>query len=490
MTPTYQPLLPFLLLTVLALVVVLLDTIPAVRRRTGLGWLTACGALAALALDVTGRQSAPWEGMLRFDAYARGFDVVFLLTLAIVAIGSLAEERKMAFVGEYYALMIFSAMGLMLMGAAGGLLTLYLGLELSTLCLFGLVGFAKRERRSAEAALKMLIQGAVASAVLLYGISILYGVMGSTQFDKMAAVVIRPGAPAPALWLGLALVIGGLAFKIAAVPFHLWAPDVYEGAPSTVTAYLSTASKAGGFAGLLRLLLLGMGMNGASWQFVVVGMAAASMIVGNLAALAQSNLKRMLAYSGIAQAGYILVAVAGAPGTDNTATVGSVLMYLLLYAFTNVGGFLIVQAVSDATGSDDVTALRGLHRRSPGLAFGALVVLFSLGGIPPLAGFVGKLYLFAAAWQGGQSGLVLLGALTSVIALYYYLMVARQVYIADPADDRRLRVAPSLALAIAICIVGTLAIGIYPRPWVAFGQKAALSLERIDAAGKTARLPR
>ncbi len=236
------------------------------------------------------------------------------------------------------------------------------------------------------------------------------------------------------------------------------------------------ASKAGGFAALLRLLLLGLGPESEYWQVLILLLAVLSMIVGNLAALAQTNFKRLLAYSGIAQAGYILVAIAGAPDSDSGMSVSAVLMYLFLYAFTNVGGFLIAQAVADATGSDSITALRGLHRRSPSLAFAALVVLFSLGGIPPLAGFVGKLYLFAAGWQGGQRMLVLLGALTSVIALYYYLMVACQVYIRDPEDDRRLPVARSLNLAIAVCVLGTLVIGIYPRPWIALGEKAAVAL--------------
>lgn len=477
MITDYQPLYSYMLLTLLAMVVVLLDTIPKLRGTAYLGWLTALGALVALALDTVAPNSAPWEGMLRFDGYSRAFNAVFLVTLAIVAVSSAAEEKRLGFAGEYYALLIMSAMGLMLMGSAGGLMALYLGLELSTICLFALVGFAKRERRSAEAALKLLVLGAVASAVVLYGISIVYGVLGSTQFDQMATATLRMGGATPALWLGLIFVLGGLAFKIAAAPFHLWAPDVYEGAPSIVAAYLSTASKAGGFAALLRLLMIGLyGVSDTVGGLLIVGLAVLSMIVGNLVALAQTNFKRLLAYSGVAQAGYILVAVAGARESGEPMGVSAALMYLFLYVFTNVGGFLLAQAVSDATGSDDIKALRGLHRRSPPLAFAALVVLFSLGGIPPLAGFVGKLYLFAAGWQGGQQALVLLGALTSVIALYYYLMVARQVYIADPADTRRLTVSRPLGLALTVCVIGTLVIGIYPRPWVALGEQAAKAL--------------
>lgn len=210
---------------------------------------------------------------------------------------------------------------------------------------------------------------------------------------------------------------------------------------------------------------------------MVVILAALSMVLGNLVALTQTNLKRLLAYSGIAQAGYVLVAVAGAPFTGSNMGVAAAFAYLFLYAFTNVGGFLIAQAVADATGSDQITALRGLHKRSPLLAFGILIVLFSLGGLPPLAGFVGKLYLFAAGWEGGQYALVVIGALTSVISLYYYLMVVLQVYIRDPEDERRMPVSAPLGVAVGICVLATIVIGIYPRPLVALGERAAFALD-------------
>jgi NADH-quinone oxidoreductase subunit N len=491
MITDYSPLYSYILLTGVAMLVALLDTFRIRRRACCLGLLTALAAVIALALDATAADSAPWKGLMVFGAFSRAFDAVFLVTLAVVAIGSAAEERRMKFAGEYYALLLFSTMGLMLIASSGGLLALYIGVELSTTCLFALVGFAKREQRSAEAALKMLVLGAVASAVFLYGASILYGVARTTQFEGIAgAVGGMQGASAWAFWLGLAFVVGGLGFKIAAVPFHLWAPDVYEGAPTTVTAFLSTASKAGGFAALLRVLLLAFGDASGPWLPLIVSLSALSMILGNLVAIVQSNLKRMLAYSGIAQAGYILVAVAGSHAAGRELGVSSVLMYLFLYAFTNIGGFLVAQAVADATGSDQVIALRGLHRRSPGLAFAMLIVLFSLGGIPPLAGFVGKLYLFAAGWKGEQYALVLVGALTSVIALYYYLMVALQVYIRDPEDDRRMPVARPLGIAIAICVIGTIAIGVYPRPWVEMGERASAALQNPPpVASLVARMP-
>lgn len=487
----YRPLASYAVLAALGLGVILIDTLIKKDHRAVVCWITAIGAAVALGLEWTAPDGSPWQGILIFDAFSRAFNAVFLLTLILVCVGSAAEEPKMRFAGEYCGLMVFATIGLMLAASAGGLLALYIGVDLATICLFALVGFAKRERRSAEAALKMFVIGGVASAVTLYGASLVYGVLGTTQYAGMAQAlsgVSGLGAQV-ALWLGLVLVVGGLAFKVSAVPFHLWAPDVYEGAPTTVSAFLSTASKAGGFAALLRLLLMGLPSLGDRWAALVVLLAALSMVLGNLVAICQSNLKRLLAYSGIAQAGYILVAVAGEANATNGYGVSSVFLYLLLYAFTNVGGFLIVQAVADATGSDRIAALRGLHRRNPALAFSMLVVLFSLGGIPPLAGFVGKLYLFAAGWSGGQYGLVLLGAITSVIALYYYLLVALAVYIQDPPDDRRLRVSSPLGFSIAFCVLLTIVIGVYPRPWVQIGQRAAEAVSRPLPTNRQAERP-
>lgn len=475
----YRPLAPMLLLTALGVLLALMDAFTPKRRGSILGWVAGLGALVALALDWGGPSLNPWSGVVVFDGFTRAFDTVFLLSLAVICVGSAGREERMAFAGEFYALLLFSTVGLMLMASAGGLIVLYLGIELSTVCLFALAGFAKRERKSAEAALKLFVLGAVASAVILYGSSLVYGAVMSlpeatsgTQFDAIAsALALNHGALSVVLWVGVAFVVGGIAFKIAAAPFHLWAPDVYEGAPTTVSAYLSTASKAGGFAALLRFLVAALAPGSNHWIPVVAVLAVLSMVLGNLVAISQSNLKRLLAYSGVAQAGYILVAVAAGP--QSPLATGAVVMYLVLYAFTNAGGFLLAQAVEDATGSGDITALRGLHKRNGPLAAAMLIFLFSLGGIPPLAGFVGKLYLFAAGWGGGQYALVLVGAITSVIALYYYLMVALQVYIRDPADDRRMSLSAPLATAIAVCAAATLLIGVYPRPWVELGAKAA-----------------
>ena len=482
MMTDYRPLAPYALLTILALVIALLGTVPAARRSGALGWITAIGAGLALFISSQSPEATPWLGMLRLDAFSKACNVIFLAALAIISIASTAEEHRTAFAGEFYALLTLSTVGLMLMGASGGLLTMYLGLELSTIALFALAGFSKREKRSAEAALKLLILGSVASAVVLYGASIVYGVLGTTQFFEMSAAMSHPHAAgaSAALYFGITFIVAGLAFKVAAVPFHLWAPDVYEGAPSLVTAFLSTASKAGGFAALLRFLGSVQVPEDRTISTLLIVLSAISMIVGNLSALSQKNFKRMLGYSGVAQSGYILTALAG--GSATSKTISSALMYLLLYAFTNVAAFLVAQAIHDATGSDQISALRGLHRRRPTLAFCAVVVMFSLGGIPPLAGFVGKLYLFTAAWDGGQRWLVLIGALTSVAALYYYLMVVRQIYLLDPEDDRKITVAPAIVMAISLCTAAILAIGIYPRPFVTMGEAAASAVQVTSVA--------
>lgn len=478
----YSSLQPIILLTVLALFIILLDIFLPKKKPVFLGWLVAIGSLIVLLIDWRSPDATLWNGLMNFTAYSRAFDTIFLLTLVTVSIGSVAEEGLMRFCGEYYGLLIFSTVGLMLISSSGGLLMLYLGIELTSMCLFTLVGFAKREKRSAEAALKMFVIGAIASAVMLYGISILYGVLGSTQFNKMSLAVTQlNGVQSMALWLGVAFTLAGIGFKITAAPFHMWAPDVYEGAPTTITAYLSTASKTGGIAALLQFILLGMHSALLEWTPIIMILAILSMIVGNMVALVQTNLKRLLAYSGIAQMGYILVAIAGMRYANGSMSVSSAFVYLLLYSFTNVGGFLIAQAIADVTGSTEVSALQGLHKRSAPLAFGMLIVLFSLGGIPPLAGFIGKLYLFAAGWGGGQHLLVLLGAIVSVVSLYYYLMVALQVYIKDPDEKRRITVHSSLGMAISICVLATILIGAYPRPWVELGQYAASGLNKVSS---------
>ncbi len=366
---TWQSLLhalrPELLVLGAALLLMLVDLIQPRGSRRWLGWFSAVLALALVGTvlqqwSVARLPIGLWGGVVVTDRLGLAFKAIFLLAVAIVSIGSADyAARRFRHAGEYYALLFFSALGMMLMASSGDLLTLYLGVELTTLSLYVLVAFAKDQPRSGEAGLKYIILGAVASATYIYGTSLIYGSAGTTRFAGITQFVGSPG-----LIVGAAMVLAAFAFKIAAVPFHMWAPDVYEGAPTPVTAFLSTASKAAGFAALIRVLYGPMQGAAGGWVAVVMVLAALSMVVGNLLAIPQRNIKRMLAYSGIAQAGYALVGVASLPslGYSSQATL-AVVFFLFQYMFTNLGAFLVVSIVGASGGDDSIESYHGLSRR-------------------------------------------------------------------------------------------------------------------------------
>jgi NADH-quinone oxidoreductase subunit N len=441
----------------------------ALPRRWNAGGWTAIGVftIAALLATWTSRDGELWQGIYVWDGYARMLTALIAMVGALVCLSSVCceEWQRTGDRGSYYALLLLSALGFTLMCSAGSLLTLYITLEIGTVSLFALAGHRKTDPLSGEAAMKLLVVSASSSAILLYGISLVYGAYGTTVYAQLMRA-IHAGTDASQIGLlgllGVVLVIGGLGFKITAAPFHLWVADVYQGAPTPVSAFLSTASKTAGFAALLRLLLVGFHGVSDTWITVLIALSAMSMVLGNLVALAQSSLKRLLAYSSVAQAGYLLVAVVS--GLE--LGLGATLFYLLLYAFANAGAFFVAQALLGNVGSEEIDALRGLRYRAPALAFAMLVFLLSLGGIPPLAGFWGKLYLFWAGASEGHYILVLIGAVTSVIALYYYLMVVKRMFIDAPEVDTPFRFRLSLSTAIAICVAVTAIIGLYPRPWL------------------------
>jgi NADH-quinone oxidoreductase subunit N len=403
-----------------------------------------------------------------------------MVTIIILTVGALVclasscceEWRPTADFGTYSVLLILSALGFTLISSAGSLLMLYIALELGTVSLFALTGHHRTDQHSGEAALKYLVIGAISSAVLLYGISLVYGAYGTTYYAQIAERITQTSQLSYLAIIGLPLIIGGLAFKITAAPFHLWAPDVYEGAPTPVTAFLSTASKTAGFAALIRLLYVALPHMEKDWVMILIAVSALSMTLGNLVALSQTSLKRMLAYSGVAQAGYLLIAVVAGMKDG----LGSVLFFLWLYAFANTGAFFIAQAVQASDGSDAIDTLKGLRFRAPKHAFAMLIFLLSLGGIPPLAGFWGKWFLFVAGASAGYYVLVLIGAITSVIALYYYLMVAKRIYIDPPESTTPISRRAPLVTAIIICASATIIMGLYPRPWLTWGQSATLTI--------------
>jgi NADH-quinone oxidoreductase subunit N len=454
----------------LALVVLGLDLIwPRLGGRK-LGIVTAIGAAAILLVTFLRRDATgdTFGGLYLADHYAVFFRLIFLTAVTLVSLLSADfVEREIRRPGEYYALLLFSTTGFMIMAAAGDLLTLYLGLELGTISLYPLAGYIKREPRSGEAGLKFMIIGAVSSATLLYGISLVYGTIGTTAFSgirdgvSQASWALGRGLylPEPGLALGIAFILAGFSFKMVAAPFHMWAPDVYHGAPTPITAYLSVASKSAGFAVVGRVFLGALLTVSPQWWLVLAGLSFASMFYGNVVAIPQTNIKRMLAYSGIAQAGYVLVGLAA------TSELGSAssLFYLLQYTFTNVGAFIVVTVVWQATGREDISGYRGLSRRSPALGFALLLLFLSLGGIPPLAGFWAKLYVFAAGIQQGLWWLVTLGVLTTVMSLYYYLMVIKQAYFFDPDDPTPIPIPWPAAVALFICTVTILLLA-YPQP--------------------------
>jgi NADH-quinone oxidoreductase subunit N len=471
--------LPELGLLLLAGVVLALDLAWRASRRW-LGWVTAGGALLVLLLSVlfsrpeAATQAEPlFGGMLRLDATSFVFRLIFVCGAGLTALFAMHHEI-IGNRGEFYALMLISTLGMSLMAAAGDLILLFLAIETTSLPLYILAGFLTRDEKSVEAGIKYMLYGAVTSAVMLYGFSLLYGFTGTTNLYEIAGQLLpRAGAPLFGPVLALLLALVGFGFKISAAPFHFWAPDVYEGAPTPVTGFLSTASKAAGFVVLMRVLVVAFPDFSAIWQALLIALAIGSMFIGNLLALAQKNIKRLLAYSSIAQAGYMLIGVAvGSPlGLQGT------IYYLMAYLLTNLVVFGVIAAISQETGSDELDSYQGFSRRSPGLALALLVGLLSLGGIPPFAGFFGKLLVFGAAVQGGLAWLAFIGVLNAVIGLYYYLTVLRVVYTGEPQNaGKPVPVAFPWRVALVLCVVGILVLGVILAPPYSLSQGAALGL--------------
>jgi len=438
-------------------------------RKGWLGLLSAAGLCVILALlaGLKEMRGSLLGGFLA-DPLAFDFKLIFLVAAGLCSLASVDfAGRHLRWPGEFFSLLLFSTLGFMIMVSAGDLILLYLGLELGTISLYALSAMQKDRPRSGEAGLKYLIMGAVSSAVFLYGASLIYGSLGTTVFAEMQPLENA----GPALVVGGVMVLAAFAFKITAVPFHMWAPDVYQGAPTPITGFLSVASKAAGFGALIRLFMGPLFSLQGNWFAILMVLSGLSMVAGNLLALPQSNIKRMLAYSGIAQAGYLLIALCALTEKGMTSAV----FFLFQYLFVNLGAFIVVTLVGSSVGNDEIRSYAGLSRRNPLLALCLLLFLLSLGGIPPLSGFWGKLFLFWAGIDQNLYFLVLIGVLASVLSLYYYLMVARQMYIEDPPETTPLPVSLPASIALIICALAVILLG-YPKPWIALAQAAAKSL--------------
>ncbi len=396
--------------------------------------------------------------------------------------------------GEFYLLMIASTIGMAFMVSAGDLVMLYLAIESVSIPLYILAGFFVRDAKSTESGFKYLLFGAMASAVMLYGFSLLYGFSGTTTLISTAGVpgigpiILQSITDKPLVAIAfissLILVLVGFGFKISAVPFHFWAPDVYEGAPTPVAGFLSTASKAAGFIVLIRFLLFVFPINQTQWPVILSALAVATMTLGNLIALTQRNIKRLLAYSSIAHAGYMLIGVAAlaalAPGQNNpnpTWGLTSVVYYLIAYLVTNLAAFGVVAAFGRVVGSDDVTAYYGMSRRAPGLALIMMVAFLSLAGMPPLAGFFGKFLVFLAAINAGLIPLAVIGVLNSIIGLYYYLTILKYVYLYRSEDeDKPIPLSRAYTFGLVLLVVGIILIGTLIGPWYSWASNAAAAM--------------
>jgi NADH-quinone oxidoreductase subunit N len=482
-------LLPELTIAITAVVVIFLDLF--VSRKSILAALSIAGLIIAGVFSFTLWNTPSTGSILGGNFVVDNFAVFFkiLITgIAILVILATTDyvSKLSHFRGEFHALILTSALGLIIMAAGAELITIYVGLELASISLYALTGFLK-DSKSGESALKYLLLGATASAVLLYGMALVFGMTGQTNLYGIAQSVgqmsLETIKNSPAFLFGLVLMIGGFGFKIAAVPFHMWVPDVYEGAPTPITAYLSVASKAAGFAVILRVFYTAFSLPDSlslDWGMIFAALAAVSMTLGNVAAIPQSNIKRMLGYSSIAQAGYLMVGLAAAGVAATTDIIGrsGVLFFLAGYTLTNLGVFIAIIAISNKVNSDLIQDFAGMGHRAPVMAAALTLCLISLIGIPPAVGFMGKFYIFSGAAQHGLLWLVIIAVINSVISAYYYLRVVKVMWFNEPISPEKVPSSVALKIALALTSLGVLFVGIAPGWLMKLAETAAKMVTR------------
>jgi NADH-quinone oxidoreductase subunit N len=470
MNVDFSLLIPEFILAGAGFLVLLVDLLVPKSQEYRRNVVTA--ATAVLGLAVTGLVAVStqldtgehlYDGLLFIDRYSLLFKVLFAgIGLAVVVMSVDYVAQKMRHPGEYYALIIFAVLGATLMAESGELLTAFISIELLSFSLYVLVGLSRGDTRTAEASAKYVLLGAIATAIMLYGISQLFGTLGTTRFTEMGPLLTASASWNLTLVTGFVMFVAGLGFKLSMVPFHMWAPDVYEGAPTPITALIATLSKAAAIALLLRFLAEAGSGSVNEWRMPLAVLAAATMVVGSLSALPQTNIKRLLAYSSIAQIGFILVGVV--PNTVIGAN--AVLLHIVGYAFTTLAAFTVVVVIELKLGKENIADYAGLSRRAPVLAMIMTGALFSLAGLPIFAGFLTKFYLFTSAVDQSLEWLVAVAVTTSVISLYYYIRVIREMYITDVEDESKIPVPLLLAGLAWAMFAGTIAVGIYPAPFV------------------------
>lgn len=451
-----------LFVLVLALALIAVDLIlPPKETRRSIGYIAIFGLLILFVFTFSqyhlGDSAYFYQGLFILDNYAIFFKQLFILATGFTILFSLDYVALLPrYRGEYYVFLLFSLLGMLLLASANDFLTMFVGLELMTISFYVLVGYKLGDHLSSEAGVKYLLIGAASTAVLLYGISLVYGVTGAIDFAEVAGQGQLFYAAGLA---GITMVMIGFFFKLSVIPFHLWAPDVYQGAPTPVTALLAMGSKAAGLAVFMRILFTAFAGTFTYWLPILAAFAAICMVMGNLMALSQSNLKRMLAYSSIAQAGYMLVGIVAA----NAAGIKAVLFYALLYVFANIGAFAVLAVVDRHKGGTDIAHVAGLSRRAPILAAVMTVSLLSMAGIPPMAGFIGKLYLFTAVVEQGYLWLAFAGFIMSMISVYYYLQVTKAMYLEGDETEGAIVITGAIRAAVMISLAGTILLGICPE---------------------------
>lgn len=468
----FTAILPEIYLTVLAMAVLFMDLLTSGKKSRIIGYVTCAGLLPLFPLAMVSVDEAPaFGGMVISDGFALFFTMLFILAalmtvmISITYLARLEVER-----GEYYYLILFATLGMVVMAKAADLLSFYVGLELMALSFYILVAFRAKANRSKEGALKYFILGALSSGILLYGISFAFGATGTTSLAGIAERAGMSHGGNPYLLLAVVLILAGFSFKVALFPFHLWAPDAYEGAPVPVTAFLSVGSKAAAFAVFLRIFLVAFPALHPDWSKLMWLLSAATMIFGSVVAIPQKNVVRMLAYSSIAHAGIILMGLL----VHNETGVSAVLYYLLAYTFMNTGAFAVVAALSKLDGrGENIADLAGLSARHPLLAFLMALFLLSLAGVPPTAGFAAKFLILASAMEARYYGLATIGIIATAIALFFYAKVVFHIYMREPdTPEAPVSLQPVFGAALLIAAAGTVIPGIYPAPFIAFAVNA------------------
>ena len=497
LTDNLHLLTPEFALAGLAVAVFAVDLLLPDEKKDLLPWMSIGGLIALIVLSLGmlwDEEETLYGGLLAIDDFSLFFKVFFLGLGVFIILSSVEYVRQhLGSPGEYYGLVLFSILGMNLMAQSRELLTAYISLELLSFSLYVLVSYARGDPKSNEAGLKYIIIGAFSSAILLYGVSMVYGTLGVTKFAAISSALASIDDVSPALWVGLALILVGLGFKVAAVPFHMWTPDVYEGAPLPITAYLAIGSKAAAFALVLRLFAEGFMPAVDQWRIIVAVLAAVTMLVGNLVALAQTNIKRLMAYSSIGHVGIILTGIA-ALSPDSLLAANGVMLYLVGYSITSLVVFAGLISFFNLTGREQIADFAGLADRTPFLAAAIAIGLFSLGGLPIFAGFTVKFYLFTAIANEGFLWLAGLAIFSSLISLYYYLQVIRQMYmlpalaapeVADghePEGATPEQAEPALSpswlmlTVLSLGLLGVIWVGVYPAPLVDIIESASQAI--------------